>query len=423
MKTLGLFYFALGKGGIERGASFQIPLFASLGWRVVVFTNRPSASSDYATQADFEHVCLGEFDGDVVRRRRRVAEELRAHGVTFVIHHDAYVPALLEADLLGARDAGAKAVVFWHSVFSHFLLRRGRQQETRDLWEACRLAESVVTLTRTDATFFRMYGVPAVSIPYADPDLMDGFERRDWPKRVVWMGRFVELKQPDMALRIFERVLARHPDAELVLLGDGENEGALRDYVSARPALARAVRFAGFRNDVRPYLEQAGVGLVTSRFEGYCHAVVEMKMASLPVVAFDMPWLDTLKNGSGAVTVPQGDVAGAADAVCRLLDDASECQRQGLLSRSSFREITSTDQPAAYAELFRRVTSGDLAVWRIPEADLEPLVLKTLVAHVEESLRLAEESRDEVWRQDRSYRLGRLVTWPCRALKRLLATR
>lgn len=423
MRTLGLFYQALGKGGIERGASFQIPMFVSLGWNVVVFTNAPARDTDYENAADYRHVCLGAFDGDVAARRARVAAALRDNGVDLIIHHDAYVPDSLKADLEGARAAGVKAIVFWHSVFTHFLLRRGRQLETRALWKASTLADAMITLTKTDETFFRLYGIPALAIPYSDSDLMKGFVRPSWPRRMLWMGRFVELKRPMDALRIAERILPAHPDAELVLLGDGECEPEMRAWVAKHPEMVKAVRFEGFRNDVRPCLEQAGVGLVTSRFEGYCHSIVEMKMAALPIVSYDMPWLDTVRPGSGVVSVPQGDVTAAADAVCRLFADERERRRLGGLSRQSFAEITSTDQAAAYDGLFGQVLSGEVSSCRLPDPSRVPVVMETLSAHVEEALRLATETRDEVWQRDRSYRLGRAISWPYRAVKRILVRR
>lgn len=422
MKTLGLIYSRLGQGGIERGASFQIPFFRSLGWKVVVFTSRPLSGTDYAVAAEFDHVCIGGVDD--AERERIMEREVRTRGVDVVVHHDAYSTGALTADLRGARAGGAKTVVFWHSVFTHFLLRPDRQTEAKVFWDICRRADAMITLTRVDETFFRMYGIPALAIPYSDPDVMDGFVRNCHPKRIVWMGRFVELKRPLDAIRIFEKVLKHYPDAELDMLGDGELSGEIRGYLASRPGLAGSVRLAGFKNDVRPYLEKAGVGLVTSRFEGYGHSIVEMKMASLPVVGYDMPWLDTLLPGSGAFTVPQGDIAAAAEAIRVLFDDPEECGRQGLIARESYGKIVSTDQKSAYSDFFDRVLRGDLSGLSVPEAGCLKIVAETVAAHVDDALRLCGTRTAELcadaWRADRSYRLGRLLSWPYRFVRHAL---
>jgi glycosyltransferase involved in cell wall biosynthesis len=331
------------------------------------------------------------------------------------------------ADLRGTRAGGAKFVVFWHSVFSHFLLRSGRCRETVAFWDACRLADAAITLTRVDETFFRMYGVPAAAIAYCDPDMMADFVRCNHPKLILWMGRFVELKRPLDALKIFERVQERHPDAELVVLGDGDCAISLelRRYLSSRPALAAAVRLEGFKSDVRPYLEKAGVGLVTSRFEGYGHSIVEMKMASLPVVAYEMPWLDTLQPHSGALTVPQGDIDAAADAISGLFDDAESCRAQGERARRSYSEITATDQVSAYSEFFDAVGCGDVSGFSVPRSEYVRNVMETLSMHIDTGLAVHESDirseRDEFWRRNRNYRAGRIVSWPYRIVKRLFA--
>ena len=422
MKTLGLIYAMLGKGGIERGASFQIPMFKKVGWRVVVFTSFPSDRDDYQISSDFVHVCIGA--DDTMGRSRRLADAVRKCGVDLLVHHDAYRADVLAADLVVAHELGVKAIVFWHSVFSHFLLRRGRQLEAKVLFEACRRADAMITLTETDAAFFRLYGIPAQSIPYADPDLMVGFVRTAWPRRMVWMGRFVELKRPLAAVKICERVLARFSDAELVMLGDGDARSEVRDYLASRPALAKAVRLEGFHADVRPFLETSGVGLVTSRFEGYCHAAVEMQMASLPIVAFEMPWLDTLKPESGVVQVSQEDVAAAAEAVCRLFADPEVCRREGGKARAAYDGTVATrDQAAAYAEFFGRVQRGDLDDLRRVAPEAARVAINTFVLHADLSLRLiSEDVRAECARTlfaNGSYRLGRALTWPWRKCRNI----
>lgn len=422
MKTLGLVYSRLGQGGIERGASFQIPFFCSLGWKVVVFTSYPLSDTDYAVSAKFDHIYLGDVTD--TKRALIVENEVRSRGIDIIVHHDAYDLGLLTADLRGARTGGAKTVVFWHSVFTHFLLRPDRQREAKAFWDVCRLADAMITLTRADETFFRMYGIASLAIPYSDPDIMEGFVRKGHPKRIVWMGRFVELKRPLDAIEIFENVAERHPDAELDMLGDGELAGEIREYLAACPNLTGSVRLAGFRNDVRPYLEKAGVGLVTSRFEGYGHSIVEMKMASLPVVGYDMPWLDTLRPGSGVLTVPQGDIAAAAEAIVYLFDNQEICRRQGETARESYRKIVSIDQESVYSDFFDRVLRGDFSTLAVPEAGCLKIVAETLAAHVDDALRLCgvrtAELCADAWRADRSYRLGRLLSWPYRFVRHAL---
>lgn len=431
IRTLGLVYGNMTLGGIQKGASFQIPMFKAWGFRVVVLTNTPASDKDYVVPGIDARVCVGVYPFDHAKRADNIEKAVREHGIDLVIHHDAYTEREPKADIEGAARAGVPVVVFWHSVFSHFFLRKSRQLEARGVFEACRKAAVMITLSKTDEAFFRMLGVPSLAIPYSDPDAMEGTVRHEFSKRLLWMGRFVELKRPLSAIQIFERVLARCPDAELYVLGEAKPdmpEYDPRPYVAARPALARAVHFEGFQKDVRPYLEKCGLGLVTSRFEGYSHAIVEMKMAAMPVVAFDMPYLDTLRPGSGATCVPQEDVEAAAEAVMSLLCDRAEYGRQSELARKSYFEIVSTDQRKSYRRLFDAVESGMYDGFLAIEPYFAHLAVKTFVGHADMALRLADRTvREETecavrneWAHDRSYRLGRVITWPYRAVKRLV---
>ena len=431
IRTLGLLYGNLTLGGIQKGASFQIPMFKEWGFRVVVLTNTPPCDQDYAVSGIDARVCVGVYPFDPVKRADNIEKTVREHGIDLIIHHDAYTEREPKADIEGARRAGVPVVIFWHNVFSHFYLRKFRQLEARGLFDACRAATAMITLTKTDEAFFRMLGIPSLAIPYSDPDMMAGFVRRENPKRIVWMNRFIEQKRPLDAIQIFEKVLVRHPDAELYVLGEVKEARFAADprpYVAARPALAKAVHFEGFQKDVRPYLEKCGVGLVTSRFEGYSHTIVEMKMASMPVVAYAMPYLDTLKPDSGAICVPQEDVDAAAEAIVGLFDNPVEFKRQGEKARESFFEITSTNQESAYRRLFNAVANGQLDDFRPIDSFYAHSAIETFVEHADWALRLmADTTQEEVgravreeWAHDRSYRLGRVLTWPCRALKRLL---
>lgn len=333
VKKIAMIYREVGTcGGIQRGASFQIGQFREWGYDPVVLT-----------EAD-----LGT-DGE---RAMRLEKALREHRADLVIEHDAYDEAKLSADIAAAHRVHVPIVVFWHSVFSWMFASGNRKAS--DFAPLLRQCDAVIALSKTDETYFRMIGCRSLAIHYRDADLMQDFNRTVHPHRVVWMGRFVALKRPLDAIRIVERLRENVPDVELVVLGDGnpEDRAELECYLRDHPALRPAVRLEGYQKDVRPYLEKAGAGLVTSKFEGYCHAIVEMKMASIPVVSYAMPYLETLDKGTGAFQVPQGDVESAAAALAKLFQDPEECRRQGLAARASFEDLCAFDERGAYERLF-----------------------------------------------------------------------
>jgi len=332
-KKIAMIYREIGTcGGIQRGASFQVDQFRGWGYEPVVLTEQ-----DLGRDAD---------------RKEKLAAILRERQADLVIEHDAYSEEKLSADIAAARAVGVPIVVFWHSVFSWMIAQANPR--VRAIFSLLCQADAIIALSRTDETFFRLMGCRSLAIPYCDADLMEGFRRNGHPHRVLWMGRFVGLKRPLDAIRVVERLRRDVPEAELVMLGDADKAklSDIERYLRARPELRTAVRFEGFQKDVRPFLASAGVGLVTSKFEGFSHSVVEMKMASLPVVSYAMPYLETMEEGTGAFQVPQGDVDAAAARIAELFADADECRRQGELARRSYEAIRAFDQHGAYERLF-----------------------------------------------------------------------
>lgn len=282
-----------------------------------------------------------------------------------------------------------------------------------------RYAHGVLTLSRMDKVFFESQGIAAFHIPYSDPDLFERVPEHGEGHEIVWVGRFTKGKQPVHAFRILAKVLERFPDAHLTMLGAGKSMEVINKYMTTHPMLSRHVTMPGFVNDVIPFLSGADVFLCTTRYEGFCHAIVEAKMAALPIVGYAMEYLDTAQPGTGYIAVPQGDVEAAAEAVCRLFSDRDECRRQGAAGRADFEHFLALDQKAMYQEAFEAAWAKVPTPVTISDPSLLPRLLTTLVEHVDFACeRDYQEMRD--LRFSFSFRIGRLVTAPIRFLYRFV---
>ena len=389
-KTIGLIYFSLSTGGIQRGASFLIPQFVAWGYKVVVLTVVDPTPEEYDVKCDYVRVGLGHhavapLEKALKIRAARMEKAVRDHHIDLVIHHSPYSLPLLTQDVDLLHRLGVKVVVHWHSVFSDKYVRGDQQLNAAAFYDVCRRLDGLITLSHTDATAFTLLGCRACCIPYADVDLLPNWTRSAAAPapEIVWIGRFWDVKKPLDAVKIVERLLDRMPTAHLTLLGRGD-PGTLRRvraYVANHSRLAKAVTFAGFQRDVTPFLKSAGVGLLTSRFEGYCHSLVEMKMAGLPAVVYAMPYLDTAQPDTGVVSVPQDDVAAAADAIAAVLNDADRYARLSREARTAYEKIAAFDSATAYRDFFDRVFNEK----PMPPVDMGAerlgIVLRTFVEH------------------------------------------
>ncbi len=100
------------------------------------------------------------------------------------------------------------------------------------------------------------------------------------------VGRFSRQKNHDFLIEIFFAYLQRHPDAQLWLIGEGEEEERIRQKV-ADLNIGAHVRFLGLRRDIPALMNAMDVFVLPSLFEGLPVVGVEAQAVSLPVIASD----------------------------------------------------------------------------------------------------------------------------------------
>lgn len=100
------------------------------------------------------------------------------------------------------------------------------------------------------------------------------------------VGSLVPVKNHRRAVSIFGELVARHPSAALVFVGDGELRALLETEVD-RQNLNGKVVFAGLVDDMREAYSAFDVVLHPSFYEGLPLALVEAQCNGVPVVASD----------------------------------------------------------------------------------------------------------------------------------------
>ena len=446
--TIGHIYRAFGGGGMPRGTGAILEAQHAMGHDLVVFTREPRSENDFDINVPFRHYVIGGVGTDreaLAQRLENLRKAVLESRCDLVIEHEYYAGFALD-DLQLLKDMGVPALVQWHSCFSALnMIKSWDGRVFRQIDGVCRLSRGVMTLSRTDKAFFELMGVPAVHVPYSDPDLFDSVPVHGDGHNILWTGRFAASKRPIHALQIMELVLKRFPDATLTLLGDGPRRAEVDAYLAAHPDLAAHVSAPGFINDIVPYLSKADVFLVTTEYEGFMHSLVEAKMAALPIVGYQMDYLDTTRPGTGYCSVPQGHVERAAEEICRLFENPEERHRLGALARKNFEWFLKLDQKALYENAFAMALDRPAsAPVTVTDPTLVPDIVRILLEHVDmhgqsrlkefaaqktklqaklvarnvKVLRLKKAVRR--LRRDRAYRLGTFLLKPLRFVKRML---
>jgi glycosyltransferase involved in cell wall biosynthesis len=132
---------------------------------------------------------------------------------------------------------------------------------------------------------------------------------------LLYVGRLAPEKNIDLALRTFLVVRQLHPDARMVVVGDGPLRARLQvEYPM--------VHFAGtLRGDSLPiHYASADLFLFPSLTETFGNVTLEAMAAGLGVVAFDVAAAaDRIRDGVNGLLAAPGDESAFTDATCRAL--------------------------------------------------------------------------------------------------------
>ncbi|MCL7972585.1 MAG: glycosyltransferase family 4 protein [marine benthic group bacterium] len=154
-----------------------------------------------------------------------------------------------------------------------------------------------------------------------------------------------EDKGHEVLLRAMPGILEDHPDAVLVLVGDGplrsELEGRVRDL-----AIQHSVQFAGLREDVASILSAFDVFCQPSlRNEGVPQSVLQAGACGLPVVSTRVGGIpEAVLDGETGILVMPGDAEGIGRAVSALLADRELGHRLGVAARAHVAQSFSLDR-------------------------------------------------------------------------------
>jgi phosphatidylinositol alpha-1,6-mannosyltransferase len=160
---------------------------------------------------------------------------------------------------------------------------------------------------------------------------------------VVCVSRLVPRKGQDVLVAGWPRVLSRHPDARLLLVGGGPGEKSLRRSISAR-GLERSVVLAGpvAAADLPAHYAAGDVFAMPCRtrrggldVEGLGMVFLEAAACGLPVVAGTSGGApETVQEGSTGHVVDPRSPAAVADTISDLLAAPARARAMGAAGRA-----------------------------------------------------------------------------------------
>lgn len=325
IKTIGTYYPKFGNGGIQKVMQKLATVWMDCGYKVVIFTDYES-EDDYDVPNGVERVVLsnpGNLSAEhYYNRGREWDKALRDYGIDMMVYHSYLGPALLW-DLITTRLNGIPYVIYYHNTFSKYLL--ANDSRFISIPRISSLASAVCVLSRTDKIFFESF-CSKVFLVY-NPMQMETVKNNEnnlINHNIIWVGRLDELhKQFDDAVDIMKLVLKEKPDAKLFIVGK-DDEG--KQFIRLKKRITKlkledSIILCGYQKDVDSFYEVSSVYLMTSSHEGSPMTLIEALCHGLPVVMYDLPYMETVRGNDGIISVPMRDAPGAAKAINQLLDD------------------------------------------------------------------------------------------------------
>ncbi len=210
----------------------------------------------------------------------------------------------------------------------------------------------------------RVEVLPAIAMSDVDFELLSGLPvRKDGPFRILSMGRLLDWKGFHMGLQAFAKITDDHPDAEMWIVGDGQQRAELEATAAVLGVADRVTFFGNLpREDALQKIAACDVLVHPSLHDSGAGVVMEAMAAARPVVCLALggPAVQVTAETGYAIeaTTPTDVIEKMALALGDLADDPVRRRRMGAAAQARIREVFSWNAKGdILADYYKQVLS------------------------------------------------------------------
>jgi len=431
VKTIATYYHSCSNGGAQRVVCQLATLWIEMGYNVVIMTDEEPTADDYYVPETVRRVVIPHYRNtnptNYRERAKAIGKIIAENNVDLVVYH-AWVLNLMLWDELVCKLSGAAFIAHCHSIFSVGMLNAW--ENYRNTIMPYTLADGVVCLSGPDRRFWQNINNNVFETINPFTDKIDEWNVTSGENHhILWLGRLSDEKRPYDALHILKRVLNRVPDAKLHIVGDGktpEYMSRIKEKITELE-LQGDVLLHGFHKDVKQFYQNASVFLLTSAYEGYSLSLQESKMAGMPCVMYEMPYLMLCREERGMIAVGQQKIDEAADAIVMLFEDKEAWKKHAKEAREHVEELYGYDFTKKWKMIIESVTqTHEQAV-----SEDERIMIETLLYHRDMGYKkqdakyrsVKEEYKKKKDEYERKNRHGKLVRYAILIEKGIMSLR
>ncbi|GAB4059611.1 glycosyltransferase family 1 protein [Uliginosibacterium sediminicola] len=173
---------------------------------------------------------------------------------------------------------------------------------------------------------------------------------------VLNVGRLAAEKNLKLAARAFEAILAKHPRAKMVWVGDGPSRATL-----AKQFPAHVFTGAKRGEELATHYASADIFLFPSLTETYGNVVPEAMASGLAVVSYhDAAAAELISSGVHGLTVAAGDEQAFVAAAVQMADDSALRHTARIAARARVEPITWEAVISEFESVLRAASRGEL---------------------------------------------------------------
>lgn len=331
------------RGGVGRVADTLAKYFAENGHNIYYLNFEYDDKDDYLFPAKIYTLPHHEFYSNTnLRFYHRLLDNL---AINIVVNHDASNKR--SSFWLNTGKHPAKKISFYHTDPLHGLNRAtGYGELGNNLVRKLRIikyrsamsmllkeSDKLVVLSETFKKNIEKELMLNTSkiVPISNPCVLRTKQASvNKKKQVLFVGRLDwSSKRPDKMLRIWKHLFQKHPDWEMLVLGDGPDRVRTKDL--AKELKLKNIVFKGFV-DPEPYYNQASIICLTSDYEGFGLAMVEAMQFGVVPIAFNN-WAslsDIIEHKKTGLIVNSNHIADFVAKLNSLMTDDREWKRMSL---------------------------------------------------------------------------------------------
>ncbi len=316
-----------GIGGSERHLLTLLPALAEQGLDVsfVGLDDPEGRLGEFYASLEGSHVPFARIpaprdaDPALAWRLARALTRCRADLVhTHLVHADLYGALASRAPLVSTKhnDDPFRGGAF--RLVERLLARRARRMiSITEALKRFNVERVGLPAAKIDVVHYGIDGVPTAWAANPPIELPAG------ARMLLAVARLERQKGVDIAIEALRQVHEQHPEAVLVVLGEGPEREALAG-LARRIGVGDAVLLPGRVGDVAWFLRRCELLVHPARWEGFGLALLEAMSASRPVVATNVSSIpEIVVDRQTGLLVPPEDARAVARAVGALLEDRS----------------------------------------------------------------------------------------------------